>query len=71
MPVYLEQSLPTSQKQKTKIRNVLDIGTGTGVLSLMCAQNNPNAVIDAIEIDADPFQPGKRKYYILPHGIEK
>lgn len=34
-------------------QHILDVGTGSGLLALMCAQRNQQAVIEAIDIDRD------------------
>ncbi len=66
--------LSREQRDTTVGEKLLDIGSGTGLLSLMMAQENPSLDIEAIEIDAnaagqasDNFQLSPWKERILIH----
>ncbi|MBS1577479.1 MAG: methyltransferase [Bacteroidetes bacterium] len=46
-------------QKKSIVKTVLDIGTGTGLLSLMIAQKNRELKIDSVEIDAKATKQAK------------
>lgn len=54
------------QSEKSEVKSVLDIGAGTGVLSLMYAQKNPLSNIDAIELDGGAYAQAKENIAASP-----
>ncbi|MFC2126404.1 tRNA1(Val) (adenine(37)-N6)-methyltransferase [Bacteroidota bacterium] len=56
MKVTTDSCLLGASAFHPKPKTILDIGAGTGLLSLMIAQRYPESLIDATEIDEDAFQ---------------
>ena len=45
-----------------KVKNILEVGTGTGLISLMLAQRNPNATILALDISPIAFEISQQNF---------
>jgi tRNA1Val (adenine37-N6)-methyltransferase len=55
MKVGMDGVLIGAWTDASNAKQILDVGTGTGLIALMMAQKNNLALVDAIEIDQDAF----------------
>ena len=70
---WVSEQLKSEKKER---KSLLDIGTGTGLLSLMIAQQNPELLIDSVELDKDAYEQANENIAHSPwagriHAIHK
>jgi tRNA1Val (adenine37-N6)-methyltransferase len=63
---WISEQLHSGEGRPNK--TVLDIGTGTGLLSLMIAQGNPGMTLSAVEIDGEAAREAKENVDASPWG---
>ena len=68
MKVGTDSIVLGSWVQVTEEESILDIGTGTGLLSLMLAQRSDAEIIDAIEIESNTFEETVSNFENSPWG---
>ncbi|CAM3182972.1 tRNA1(Val) (adenine(37)-N6)-methyltransferase [Vibrio rarus] len=66
MPVSTDGVLLGAWSNIACSKKLIDIGTGTGLLSLMCAQRNPDIKITAIDIDEAAIASAHRNFAHSP-----
>lgn len=66
MPVSTDGVLLGAWIDLTKSKTLLDIGTGTGLLSLMCAQRKQNLLIEAIDIEKNAISSAQVNFSSTP-----
>jgi tRNA1Val (adenine37-N6)-methyltransferase len=60
--VNINGVLPEAGKDVSEARNIVDIGTGKGVIALTAAQSNKQAIMDVINIDRPAFEQATQNF---------
>lgn len=66
MKVGIDSIILGSWADVSKAKSIIDIGTGCGILSLMCAQRNLNAKILGIDIDRESVAEASENFKLSP-----
>lgn len=66
MKVGIDSILLGSWANVRLARKILDVGTGCGILSLMCAQRNQNAIIEGIDVHLESVEEANENFLGSP-----